>query len=390
VIGTKGASAAGGAIEDDGDVKGASATIDGCIFTGNLAIGSDGGVIDKQNSNVGSGIGGAITSSGAGNTLTVTNSAFTGNQAIAGNGGSGGEGGGTYIVDTGVGGAIISFNSAILVVDHSNFSGNQAIAGSNAVSGASGQGLIGHAFGGALFNLSTATVTNSTFNNNLAQGGSGNTDLNSDLLVGAGTGGAIANNPFFDGTGGILTVGTCNFINNQASGGSGNSGGPLSSDGIGGALANRSGAMAIITSSTFTGNQALGRAEGAGSDGTDGLGGAIANILGSTLTISGCTLNGNQAIGGAGGSGANGGNGFGGGLYNDGTSSLTVTGSTITANSTSGGAAGSGGSAGQGIGGGCYFATGGTVCLDSFTVANISGNTVFSSDNNVFGVFIIC
>jgi hypothetical protein len=54
------------------------------------------------------------------------------------------------------------------------------------------------------------------------------------------------------------------------------------------------------------------------------------------------------------------------------------------------GAAGSGGSAGQGVGGGAYFATGGTVCLDAFTVANIIGNTASTSNNDIFGAFTIC
>jgi hypothetical protein len=39
---------------------------------------------------------------------------------------------------------------------------------------------------------------------------------------------------------------------------------------------------------------------------------------------------------------------------------------------------------------GVYFVAGGSVCLDSFTVANIFGNTASTSDNDVFGVFTIC
>jgi hypothetical protein len=77
-------------------------------------------------------------------------------------------------------------------------------------------------------------------------------------------------------------------------------------------------------------------------------------------------------------------------LYNDGTSTLTVTGSTVTKNSASGGAAGAGGSAGLGEGGGLYLASGGTVCLDSYTVKHIFKNTASTSDNDVFGGFTIC
>jgi hypothetical protein len=387
-IGTNGASTDGGAIEDDGDAKGASATINGCIFTGNKGIGSDGGTISKGNTFVGNGNGGAINASGPGTALTVTNSSFTSNQAIAGNGGNGGSVGGFYILDAAAGGAIICYNHVTVVIDHCNFSGNQAIGGSNAVNGTSGTAQLGLAFGGAVFNLSTATITNSTFDNNLAQGGNDNTAPNGDSLVGAGTGGAITDNPFFDGSGGSLNASNCSFTNNKAIGGTGNTGGPLSNDGIGGALANQFGAVATLTSTTFTGNLAMGGAGSTGSNGSDGLGGALANIGASMLTVSGCTLSGNQAVGGAGGSGANGGSGFGGSVYNEGQSTATVASTTITQNQATGGAPGAGGSAGQGIGGGCYFAAGGTVYLDSFTASNIISNTASTSNDSVFGVFI--
>jgi hypothetical protein len=397
-IGTNGGSTGGGAIEDDGDVKGASATFNGCIFTGNMAIGSDGGVISTRDTQVGSGNGGAITSSGPGATLTVTNSSFTANQAIAGNGGNGGSGAGTYILDTAAGGAIICFNQVNVIIDQCKFSGNQVFGGSNAVNGTSGAGQLGLAFGGAVFNLSTATITCSTFDNNLAQGGNGNTDLNGDSLVGAGTGGAITDAPFFDATGGVLNASGCTFTNNKAIGGTGNTGGPLSSDGIGGAvvnlvglgaaLANHVGAVATFTSTTFAGNLAIGGQGTQGGNGADGLGGALANILGSTFTVSGCTLSGNQALGGAGASGVNGGNGFGGGLYNDGISSLTVTSCTLTKNSATGGAAGSGGSAGQEAGGGIYIASGATAKLDSYTVAHTTTNTALT-DPDIDGTYVL-
>jgi hypothetical protein len=382
--------AGGGAIEDIGG-KGAGATINGCVFTGNRAIGTDGGVGGE----VGSVYAGAIFSEGAGNTLSVTSTTFTANQALAGNGGSPGTSSGIYSVDRASGGAIEEDGGAILLVDHCGFSGNQAIGGSNATGGVGGLGLMAFGWGGAVCNLSVATITASSFDNNLAQGGSGNSDLDGSSRVGSGIGGAIANVPFYDGTGGILNVSASTFTNNQARGGTGNSGGPLSSDGIGGAvanqalLANRSGGTATFTNTTFAGNQAIG-GQGSGGNGADGLGGGLASILGSTLTLSGCTLSGNQAAGGAGGAGGSGGSGFGGGLFNDGTSSLCVTGSTITNNAATGGGAGSGGSAGQGVGGGAYFAAGGTVCLDAFTLANIVGNTASTSNNDVFGTFTIC
>jgi hypothetical protein len=69
---------------------------------------------------------------------------------------------------------------------------------------------------------------------------------------------------------------------------------------------------------------------------------------------------------------------------------LTLLLSTITANQASGGAAGAGGSAGLGEGGGAYFATGGSVCLDAATVADILRNIASTSNNDVFGVYTTC
>jgi hypothetical protein len=201
-----------------------------------------------------------------------------------------------------------------------------------------------------------------------------------------GAGGAFANFVFFfkGPSQAALTVNNCIFTDNRAIGGTGNTGGPFAGDGIGGGLDNERGATTTVTGSTFAGNRAI------GDNGADGLGGGVANLLDATLTLSGCMLSGNQALGGAGASGANGGNGFGGGVSNDGQSTLTVTCSTITGNQAAGGAAGSGGNAGQGIGVGVYFATGGSVCLDQYTVSNIDGNTASTSNKDIFGVFAIC
>src|SRR5262249_30198737 len=152
------------------------------------------------------------------------------------------------------------------------------------------------------------TVTNSNFSGNLAQGGSTNVSLTGDILVGAGDGGAICNN--FHDVAVSVVISNCTFSNNQAIGGTGNIGGAFTGDGVGGGLANRGGATATVTGTTFTGNGALGGQGSQGGNGTDGLGGACANILGSTLTVSSCTITANSATGGTGGSSANGGNGF--------------------------------------------------------------------------------
>jgi len=379
---------------------GCTATISGSRFTGNLAQGGNGVTITSFGF-PGNGFGGAINSFGFGalNTLTVQRCTFIGNQAVGGSNGSGPKSDTTvpgFDLDAGLGGAIDGYRTT-LTVSNSTFSYNQAVGGSNATA-LFGKGHVGDGGGGAIHTITDAVtkITNSTFDHNLAQGGSNNTGGPNVFIVGWGHGGAITNDGWPpEGFSGSFTGSGLTFTNNQAIGGAGNTGGPLAGDGIGGAMDVWVGGVGTLSNSNIQNNQAIGGAGAAGQNGADGLGGALANVLGATFTVSNCTITGNQAVGGVGGSGGNGGNGFGGGLYNQGdslfgTSSLTVTGSTVTGNSATGGAAGSGGSAGQGIGGGVYFAAGGTACLDLFTSLNITGNTASTSNNDVFGVFTIC
>jgi hypothetical protein len=387
---TSGGTASGGAILNGSFDNGIDthATVSGCTFVYNRAVGADGGIVSGYFEN-GDAVGGGIYNDHGG-MLTVLDSTFAANQAIAGNGGSGGKFAGGCLVDVAIGGGISNNDvGTTLVVSGSTFSYNLAVGGSNASGSTGGPGHVGTGAGGGVGNLGVATVTNSTFDHNQALGGSGNTGSGPDTDLGRGVGGAIQNTAFA-GAPATLAVSGCAFTNNQAIGGTGNAGTPFVNEGLGGALDNIRGATATVTGSTFTGNQAIGGTGGTGQDGGNGLGGALANVLGSALTVSGCTLSGNFAIGGAGGAGANGGNGLGGGLYNDGSSTLTVTSSTITSNSATGGAAGGGRSAGLGIGGGVYFASGGVVCLDLFTSLNITGNTATTSNNDVFGIFTIC
>jgi hypothetical protein len=364
-----------------------------CTFLNNQALGTDGGVLNFGSFGLGDAHAGAIHVEGT-STLTVRDSTFVGNQAIAGSGGSAPKGSklGSYGLDTADGGAIAAHDGATLIVSGSTFADNLAMGGSNATGAPVASGFLGAGIGGGIESEGQPTITNCTFTGNAALGGSGNTGGGQLLQVGTGFGGAIDEEGFGAHVP-SLAVNGCTFTNNRAAGGAGNTGGFLPGDGWGGGIATESIGLytvtATVTASTFTGNQAIGGAGGAGSSGADGLGGAIASLLGTTLTVSGCTLSGNQATGGAGGTGGSGGNGFGGGLYNDGTSTLTVTTSTVKQNQATGGAAGSRGSAGQGIGGGAYFATGGTVSLDSATLAGITGNTASTSNNDIFGVFTI-
>jgi hypothetical protein len=391
----------GGAIwnTDNGDHHqitgvGATAVVIGCTFIGNQAVGPDGGTVSGSNF-LSESNGGAIHNEGP-DFLTVKNSTFIGNQAIAGNGGNG-KGTSIATVDVATGGAIANDEGLHLAVDGCTFSYNEAVGGSNA---ASDSGNLGHAVGGAIQSSGGATIANSSFDHNLAQGGSSNAGGSGVVLNGRGAGGAIGSFSFGFSFPISLTVSNCTFTDNQAVGGSGNAGGLVVGTGVGGGVANDRGGTASVTGCTFTGNQAIGGAGAAGASGASGVGGAVANVLGATLTVSGCMFTGNEAVGGTGGVGGNGGNGFGGGLFNDGLSilpanagtpaTLTVTGSTITTNQATAGAAGLGGTAGQGIGGGIYLAAGGVVCLDDATVMALASNLASTSNNDLFGVFTMC
>jgi hypothetical protein len=391
----------GGAIWDSGGPgdpnSGVTGTVIGCTFIANQAIGGNGGVSTNDHALIGSALGGALHNDGA-STLTVENSTFIGNQAIGGNGASAGLNVGLFGIDVGAGGAITNDEGKLLVVRGCTFADNQARGGSNASSTDSSFGVLGDGRGGALStNGGAMTLTDNTFFGNEARGGNNNTGGSGALLVGVGDGGAIVSDAF----GGVfgspqsLTIDHCTFANNQAVGGFGNASntaGVFVGDGIGGGFENFNGATATIRNSTFDHNQAIGSQGVAGGNGSDGLGGAVANQLGSTVSLSNCTVVHNRAVGGE---GEDGGNGLGGGLYNDGStasgvSSVTVTGSTITHNRADGGAGSEGGSAGLGIGGGVYFASGGSVCLDRYTVSNIDGNTASTSNDDAFGDFTIC
>jgi hypothetical protein len=348
---TPGGLGSGGAIVNGSEENksGGIATITGCTFTGNRAVGGDGGVVIGL-FEIGAAYGGGIHNQ-TGSTLTVTDSFFTGNQAIAGNGGSGGKFSGHFpaVVDVALGGGIGSADGAVQVVRGSTFSYNLAVGGSNASGSTGGPGRVGNGTGGGLGSVGAATVMNSSFDHNEALGGSDDSGGGGLTFVGRGIGGGISSSVFT--TPSSLTVSNCIFTNNQAVGG------------------------ARDTGDTTSG---------------DGLGGGLANFLGSTVTITNCTFLDNQAMGGAGEVGANGNNGFGGGVYNDGQSTLTLTGSTITGNQAIGGPAGTGGSAGLGEGGGLYLADGGVACLDTFTQAHTTINQATTDHDDILGSFMTC
>ena len=249
--------------------------------------------------------GGAIAMNGwgandAGGVLTVTNSTFTNNVATAAGLAGGGNGGGGIYVSGG----------STATVDGSTFTGNQAVNG-----------------GGIHVLLSNLTVTNSTFNSNIANGnpsgGGGGaiyidgtksmngsiqvslSDFNgnhTDQLGGAifsfpeGTGSTSINQSTFDGNyavgqgqggaiyhqsatkNGPLTIDNSTFMNNYAHGESGNAS-------SGGALWLLD-APVTVTNSTFYANDATSQEALAADDWRRGFGGAIRSSDGMVIVNS--------------------------------------------------------------------------------------------------------
>jgi hypothetical protein len=225
----------GGGVDNRGTL-----TVDDGHFVDNVATNGSGGAIDNvglatiENNSVFSGNsagfnGGAIYNA-ASETLTVTDSTFSGNSNVAG------AGGGIYNLgnltlntstftdnasgpDSGGGGV---WNNGALTVADTTFTGNSADSG----------------YGGGLYNNATLTVVNSTFSTNTAQGGFG---------------GAIMND-----LGGTLTLTDSTVSGNTAY--------------EGGGLFSQSTTVATITGDTFNANTA-----NDGSTGPFGFGGAIYN-----------------------------------------------------------------------------------------------------------------
>jgi hypothetical protein len=282
--GGSGTNVYGGALLNDG-----SAQINATTFQANRAVGGNEkwGPYDTVG-------GGAIANAGGGQ-LTLAGCMFTNNMAYTA----------AYYFATD-GGAILNQAGATLNLNNCTLAGNRAV------------GAGGGTYGGALANQGNAQVTVGTFQGNQA-------DTNGS--AGGCGGGALANNP-----GGQLVVTGSLFTNNQTIASS------EDAEGFGGAIYNNAGnwqtplASATISSSTFTGNQAI-----SGPD-ADALGGAIVNgWTGATMTLTSCTITGNRALGGASDGYLLEGEGMGGGIVNEYGAQLTVKGGTISANRAVGG-----------------------------------------------------
>ncbi len=299
--------------------------------------------------------------------MTITHSSFTGNQVHVVTPADGSDGG------TAAGGALELEDNAKATVSFSSFTDNLA-AGGNGGAGAAGNdgGAGGTAAGGAVAGSSAILdISNSQFSDNEARAGKGGDGGSggSGGSGGLGQGGAMIvsfSTVTFQPP--STTIANCLFIGNSALGGNGGAGGTGGNGGAGsfadgGGIVHRLGTISV-SGSAIVGNIAKGGAGGAlgaggvGGDGGLGRGGGFSNERGGTATVSHTLIAFDQALGGAGGAGGNGGNAVGGGVYNGrftGTpASLELIDSLVFANLARGGAGGAGGNGGDGLGGGIF------------------------------------
>lgn len=240
--------------------------------------------------------------------------------------------------------------------------------------------------GGVLNNGGSVTLTNVTIQSCQALG-KGDTVINDHTTLDA-LGGGLAS---LTGTGNVIITGST-FTNNGALGGNGNNfNNGAGSNAKGGSIYFEGGALSIdgsrIDNSTASGGNG---GNGPGNQQNGGFGGAAqgggAYIGGGTVTINNSTFESCAATGGNSGTGQNGsepaGDSGGGGLYSLGT--VTVTNSTFDLNGATGGRSGdtfgpdcfgaheslNGGSAR----GGAILADGGSLIIDTSTLANNSAH----------------
>ena len=205
-------------------------------------------------------------------------------------------------------------SSGNLTLKNLTVSGGFAKGGDASSTGSAGSGGGAAGLGGAVVNAGTFTVIESSFVNNVAQGGVG-----TPAASFTGGGGGLG------GNGVQYTGGGPNGGGSSQSGGFGGGGGPRGSGGFGGG--SRANNSALIISGGFGGGAGIGSAPymptpgfgggvplhptSTGGSGA-GMGGAIFNY-GGNLSLTNSTISGNRAVGGA---GANPGSGFGGAIFN--------------------------------------------------------------------------
>ena len=226
----------------------------------NLAQGGNGNRGNGAVVLVGEGMGGAIVTGYGGNlygsdTLTVSDSTLTQNDAVGGNNNSG-IASVAGLVGAGVGAGIANYQGSTATVSDSDLDRGQASGGHHNTAGGAGTVFAGLGAGGGVFNFlgnfnspnygnpttnSTVVVSNCVIDLNQAQGGGGNAE-----------GGGIAN--LLNAT---TTVVNSILILNQADGGGA---------GLGGGAYNDATSSLALTKALITFNDA---------DGSPGIGGGV-------------------------------------------------------------------------------------------------------------------
>ncbi len=139
---------------------GTTVTIENSVILGNSAVGGSGGNAQGAAGGAGANAFGGAIASEFGNDLTISFTTIAGNRAVGGDGGTGsvrGPGG------DGLGGAIENDASSTLVVTGGAIIGNVAMGGTGG----------GDGFGGGVYTLGVATLTDVLVTLNVAVGGSG-------------------------------------------------------------------------------------------------------------------------------------------------------------------------------------------------------------------------
>ena len=287
-------------------------------FSGNSALGGNGGTFNNGNASAGKG--GSIYFGGG--TLNVDGTRIDNSNATGGNGGNtnaisnqqnGGGGGAAQ-----GGGAYVAGGTAS--INNTTFE-SCAATGGNAGNGQNSGNFGGESGGGGLYSLGSTTVTNSTFHLNSSTGGRGGDSFGPDCFGahasfdgGAARGGAILADA------GNLIINTATFANNSAQGGNGGDGGKTNGGGacaqtqhgagglaFGGAITNNNAATLNIKHATISGNNAQagnsGVNQGGASlparDAAEGTGGGI-RVGPGAVTLENTIIAGNTAANGVG------------------------------------------------------------------------------------------
>ena len=221
------------------------------------------------------------------------------------------------------------------------------------------------AYGGAILNEGTLTLTGMNVLSNVAQGqGATRNGLGMTFAM-AGEGGGVYS------SGSLILQGGTTISGNEAPGAKG-PGSTFGGDGDGGGLC-IVGGTATLSSVSISPNTAQGG--DSGSYAGHGRGGGLC-VQGGTVTLNGVTILSNTATGGQGQDAAGGwimaSAAYGGGVCARG-GTVALVNCTLTSNSAAGGVIKSGG-VGAAEGGGLYIDPSAVVCLDAYTFAHTTGN----------------